>query len=326
MSKNSIVDVAKYAGVSTATVSHVINNTKQVLPETKKKVEEAIQALGYKPNMVARSFKTGKKYLVAFIVPDIANQFFSTLIEEIETILAQKGYRLMILNTKETKSRELSSIDAVANGVVDGMIIASTMENYKELKNTLPENLPTVFIDRKLPDCPRSTITVNCYDATCSGIEYLINKGHKRIGFITGLSRISTTMERLQAYENTMKNNGLYDKTIIKVGNSMSHCVEEHLASLVQSKCTAIVIANNIMATEAMNLLLKAGVNPGRDIELLGFKDSELAQYGLQHMSLVCQPTAELGKIAGRQILSQMEDSSSPVISLVLNAIFKARE
>ena len=106
MGRIGIQEVAQRAGVSTATVSYIINNKKQVSPETRKRVEQSIKELGYRPNEIARSFKTGKKNLVAFIVPDIANNFFSTLIEEIESVLASENYKLMILNTKETKQAE----------------------------------------------------------------------------------------------------------------------------------------------------------------------------------------------------------------------------
>lgn len=322
----SILDVAKAAGVSAATVSHVINSTKQVSEKTRETVLKAIKDLGYKPNMAARTFKTGKTKLIAFVVPDIANSFFATLIEEIETVLASKGFKLMILNTKETKSREIDNINAVACGMVDGFLIASTMEDYKELEGVLPEDIPAVFIDRRLPHCSRDTITVNCYEAVERGIEYLIGRGHKKIGYITGLSRISTTTERLNAYENAMKAHGLYDKSLIKVGDSMSHCVDSHLSALLENGCTAICIANNVMATEAMMLMSQKGILPGRDVELMGFKDSDIAQYGLQHMSLVCQPTKEMGKLAGHQILELIESPSRPTSSIILNAVFQERK
>ena len=322
----NIHEVAKAAGVSAATVSHVINSTKQVSEKARETVLKAIKDLGYKPNMAARTFKTGKTKLIAFVVPDIANSFFATLIEEIETVLASKGFKLMILNTKETKSREIDSINAVACGMVDGFLIASTMEDYKELEGVLPEDIPAVFIDRKLPHCSRDTIIVNCYEAVERGIEYLIDRGHKKIGYITGLSRISTTTERLNAYENAMKAHGLYNKSLIKVGDSMSHCVDSHLSALLENGCTAICIANNVMATEAMMLMSQKGILPGRDVELMGFKDSDIAQYGLQHMSLVCQPTKEMGKLAGHQILELIESPSRPTSSIILNAVFQERK
>ncbi len=326
MGKVSICDVAKHAGVSIATVSYTINNTKPVNPETRQKVEASIKKLGYKPNMTARSFKTGKKNLVAFVVPDIANVFFATLIEEVETVLASKGIKLIILNTKETKQREIDNINIASSGLVDGFLIASTLEDFHELKGILSPSTPAVFIDRKIEHCPFETITVNCFEATCQGIEYLIAKGHKKIGYITGLPRISTTKERLFAYETVMRKYNLYDESLIRIGNSMSHCVHSHLTSILDSGCTAIVIANNIMATEAMTQMLESGILPGRDKEILGFQDSDQPQYGLQHMSLIYQPTRQLGKVAGEELLRRLEDPNSAPSDIILNAEFKPRK
>lgn len=318
----SILDVAKKAGVSAATVSHVINGTKKVSPSTRQKVDDAIRILDYKPNIAARNFKTGKMNVIAFIVPDIANPFFSTLIDEIETVLASKGYKLIILNTKETKSREKEIISTLSRGMADGLMIASTMEEYDEIRMLIPDGMPAIFIDRKLSGCPKCTICVDCYEATCQGIEDFIRHGHRRIGIITGLSRISTSKERLAAYENVMKSHGLYDPDLVKIGDSMTHCVKSHLTSLLDAGCTAIAITNNFMAVEAMMLMQQSGIKPGRDIEILGFKDSSIAQYGLQHMSLVCQPTAELGRLAGRQMLNLLEDPTLPSSTIILQGTY----
>lgn len=310
MGKPSIRDVANVSGVSTATVSHVINGDKAVSKNTRDKVVQAIDLLGYKPNLVARSFKTGKRNLIAFIVPDIANPFFSTLIEEIESILSKENYNLIVANTKETKDRELASIKTLGSGFVDGFIIASTLEDYKEIDAVLQKDVPTIFIDRKLPNCPFETLCIDSFEATFESINYLINKGHTKIGYITGLNRISTTQERLRAYKEAMTKAGLDCKQFVRIGNSMSHCVISHLTSLIDSGCSAIVIANNLMATEALTKLLDDGMLAKNQIELVGFKDSDQPQYGLQHMSIINQPTSQLGKLAGLRILEMLNSEN----------------
>ncbi len=325
MKKAGITDVAKRAGVSIATVSYTINNTKNVNPETRQKVEESIRALGYKPNMTARSFKTGKKNLVAFIIPDVANAFFATLIDEIETVLAEKGISLLILNTKESKEKEIEAINFASSGLVDGLLIASTLEDFNEMNGILSSSTPVVYLDRKIKNCPFQTITINCYDAVKEGIESLIEKGHTKIGYITGLSRISTTKERLLAYESVMKEHGLYDENLIRIGNSMSHCIKSHLDSILEIGCTSIVIANNVMATEAITQMRERGIIPGRDKEILGFQDSDIAQYGLHHMSLVYQPTRELGHIAGEEILKRLKSPKTKGQDIELKAEFKEK-
>lgn len=327
MAKINMHDVAKESGVSIATVSHVINNDKAVSETTRFKVLDAINKLGYKPNLVARRFKTGEKKIVAFIVPDIANSFFSTLIEEVEGVLAKDGYKLIIANTKETKQRELENLRALSCGFADAFIIASTLEDYKEMNGIIPSDIPCIFIDRKLPGCPYETISINSYDATKESVDYLINKGHRKIGFITGLKRISTSRERLEAYIEAMKKAGLFNEDYIKIGNSMSHCVESHLSSLIDQGCSAIVIANNIMATEALIQLLNNGTLSTGKIELVGFKDSDQAQYGLQHMSLIEQPSNQLGVLAGMQLLKKMEEGENyQETKTILQAVFVPKE
>lgn len=322
MAKAGIRDVAKQAGVSTATVSHVINNTRFVTEETRQRVQLAIEALDYHPNAMARSLKTRRYNLIAFVVPDIANAFFATLIEEVENVIAEQGYRLIVVNTKETKEREIENLRALANGFVDGFLIASTLDSYDEIAKVVPEDVPKVFIDRSLPHCPCDTITVANYEAMYQGVTYLIRTGHTRIGYITGLPRISTTAERLDAYRSAMATHHLPTEGLIRIGDSMSSCVATNLDALLEANCTALVVSNNVMATEAMLQLLERGLHASKDIDLLGYKDSEQAQYGLQHMHLICQPTIDLARVAGRQILERIESPGLPVRQTVIQAVF----
>ena len=123
MAKARISDVARLAGVSTATVSHVINNTRFVSEATRKRVLQSIAELDYSPNEMARILKTGKKKLIGFIVPDISNEYFSALIEEVERTVASQSYKLIVTNTRENEQNELDSIRALTSGMVDLSLI-----------------------------------------------------------------------------------------------------------------------------------------------------------------------------------------------------------
>ena len=146
--KVTISDVAKLAGVSTATVSHTINSTRYVSEETKEKVYQAIAQLGYTPDASARSFRTGKKKTIGFIVPDISNKFFATMIESVENTLSQAGYRLIIANTKENVEREENNLRLLSAGLVDGLLVASTMEDFQRFDSLIPAGFPVVLVDR----------------------------------------------------------------------------------------------------------------------------------------------------------------------------------
>lgn len=325
MASVNMRDVARHANVSIATVSHVLNNTRFVKEETRQRVLNSIAELDYRPDAIARSFKTRQRNLIAFVVPDIANAFFATLIESVEQVVSREGYQLLVTNTKETLQRELDSIRMLGSGMVDGFILASTAEQFSDISGVVPSNIPLVLLDRKLPGCSWDTVTVENYASMYRGVEHLIKLGHTKIGYIAGLPRISTTAERLKAYHDAMNHYGLNTQGIVCIGNSMSNCVRPHVLNLLDQKCTALVVANNVMATEAMLEMIERGVHPGSDIELLGYKDSDQAQYGLQHMNLICQPTAVMGRTAGEQMLQRLKYPDMQPRSTVLQPTFIPR-
>lgn len=323
MAKATMRDVAKRAGVSVATISHVINNTRFVKEETRQLVLDCIQELGYSPDATARSFKTGRKNLIAFIVPDIANDFFSTLIEELETVVSKENYKLIVINSKETPQREIENLRVLSSGVVDGFVMASTLEDYADIADLIPSGTPIVFVDRLLSGCPHDTITVTNYGAMHSGIEYLIQQGHTRIGYITGIPRISTTLERLEAYRKVMMEHNLYSDTLVRIGDSMSQCVSVNLDALLEEKCTALVISNNVMTVECMMRLDQKSLTIGKDVELLGYRDTERMQFGLQRAHLIHQPSIDLGRAAGKQILERINHPDMPAQKIILHASFE---
>ena len=275
MSKVSIRDVAALAGVSTATVSHVINNTRYVKEETKRLVLKSIEELHYSPDATARSFKTGKRNLIAFIVPDISNPFFATMIEEVENVISKEGFKLLVINTKETKEREIDNLRILSSGIVDGFVLASTVENYSDISGIVPPSIPVVLVDRSPLGAP--------YDSVISAN---------------------------------------YSEALIRTGTSMTSLVVENLDALLALGCTALVISNNIMAIETMMILNQRGIRPHHDIDLIGYKDSEQAQYGLQHMSLIKQPVAEMGRATGKQLLERLSHPDMPIQRIILPAEF----
>lgn len=321
-----ITDVASQAGVSAATVSHVINNTRFVTPATREKVLTAIKALDYSPDAMARSFKTGRKNLIGFIAPDIANEFFSTIIEEVESVIAKKNIRLIVVNTKETEQREADHLHALSSGIVDGLIVASTMESYEEFSRTLSAPLPMVFIDRYLSDCPCDIITISNYDSIYTGVETLIREGHTRIGYITGLMRLSTTEERLSAYRDAMRANHLpVENGFVQHGDSMSCSAVPHVARLLELGCTAVVVGNNVMADDVLYYLNEHDIKIGQGFSMIGYDDTDRANYNMRRMHMVRQPAKELGRTAARQILERIEFPDAPAKNITLQAEFIPR-
>ena len=324
--KVTISDVAKLAGVSTATVSHTINNTRYVSNETKEKVYQAIAELGYTPDASARSFRTGKKKTIGFIVPDISNKFFATMIESVENYLSTRGYHLIIANTKEDMDREETNIRLLSAGLVDGLLIASTMDSFQRFDELIPAGFPVVLVDRVFETKKYSSICVSNFQPIYRSVCRLAGKGDHRIGIIGGLPRLSTTVERIAAYRGAIADCGLpVDEDLIRYGNSMENSVQACLDQLLERECDAIIVCQGLMAAETLTYLGRRGIQPGKDLDLVNFVDydANTYQFFTNQMDTIVQPVEELGEAAGEQILKRVEKPDAPIFEKVLTSTYK---
>ena len=325
--KVTISDVARLAGVSTATVSHTINSTRYVSEETKEKVFKAIAELGYTPDASARSFRTGKKKTVGFIVPDISNKFFGTMIESVENYLSAHGYHLIIANTKENMEREEKNIRLLSAGLVDGLLIASTMDDFERLDHLIPAGFPVVLVDRTFEAKKYSSICVSNFQPIYRSICRLAGKGAKRVGIIGGLPRLSSTEERISAYRQAVADCGLaQEEALIRYGDSMENSAQACLDELLEQNCDGIVVCQGLMASETVIYLHKKGIQPGKDIELVSFVDydSNFNELYANQMDMIVQPVEELGRAAGEQILRRIENPDEPVFEKVLTSAYRS--
>lgn len=317
MKKSNMADVARLAGVSTATVSHVINHSRFVSDEVTQKVEDAIRRLNYIPNQMARNLKTGRNHTVLFIVPDIANSFFSTAIEAVENVLMTAGYRLIITNTKEDFTRESAHLQKSGNGIMDGLLLASTAEHWEQVVPLLPADLPTVLVDRVFPHTDNG-ISVDSENALKQAVKMLAAKGHTRIGFISGILRLSSTKERLTAYKQAMSECGLpVENGFIQIGDSMHGSAPQCCEKLLTLGCTAIIVSNGVMASDVAYYCLQ---QHEQKVAIVGYVDSPLQGRMNPYFASIFLPTEELGRLAGEEILRLMTDASAAPQSIRLPA------
>ena len=323
--KVTISDVARLAGVSTATVSHTINNTRYVSNETKEKVYQAIAELGYTPDASARSFRTGKKKTIGFIVPDISNKFFATMIESVENCLSAHGYHLIIANTKEDMDREETNIRLLTAGLVDGLLIASTMDDFQRFDQLIPAGFPVVLVDRVFDSQKYSSVSVSNFQPIYRSVCRLAGKGARRVGIIGGLPRLSTTKERISAYQQAVADCGLpADESLILYGNSMENSVQSCLDQLLERGCDAVVVCQGLMASETISYLHMKNIQLAEDIDLVSFVDYDYDFYQLysDRMDSIVQPVQEMGAAAGEQILRRVEDPEAPIFEKVLTSSY----
>lgn len=324
--KVTISDVARLAGVSTATVSHTINGTRYVSEETQEKVRKAIGALGYTPDASARSFRTGKKKTIGFIVPDISNKFFGTLIEAVEHCLAGQGYHLIIANTKEDMEREETNIRLLTAGLVDGLLVASTMDDFQRLERAIPAGFPVVLVDRTFPVKKYTSVCVSNFQPIYRSICRLAAKGCRRVGMIGSLARLSSTVERVAAYRAAVSDCGLaQEEALIRCADLSAGSVCACLEALLELQCDAVVVGQGQMASVVASYLHRQGKRVGQDLEMVGFVDYGEGVYDALYAEADCivQPVEQVGETAGEEILRRIESPDLPVYETVLQSSYK---
>lgn len=327
--KVTISDVARLAGVSTATVSHTINSTRYVSEETQEKVRRAIAELGYTPDASARSFRTGKKKTIGFIVPDISNKFFGTMIEAVENCLAGRGYHLIIANTKEDMDREETNLRLLTAGLVDGLLIASTMDDFQRLEQALPAGFPVVLVDRTFPEKKYASVCVSNFQPIYRSVCRLAAKGCRRVGMIGSLPRLSSTEERVAAYRAAVADCGLVQEDgLICYADLMTDSVCGCLEELLAKKSDAVVIGQGQMSAVAMAYLRLKGIRLGRDLEMVCFVDYDVGIYDPYYEEADCivQPVEQVGESAGEEILRRIESPDAPVYERILQSSYKPYE
>lgn len=312
----SIKDVALKAGVSTATVSHVINATRYVSEDTKLKVTTAMKELDYRPNSIARSLRSQKSKTVGLLVPvlenDTSNSFFMSIAQGIQAILKEAGYNLILCNSNESVEDEQEQIRALNSQQVDGLIIAPTAKDHSYLKELLTPKFPLVFIDRKPEGYEGHCVLADGYQGTYEAIQLLISKGHEKIGFITSALDVSSTIQRLEGYKQAIVDSNLVvNSAFIKEGvskfESGYHLTQELIE---QETVTAIFVSNNVMTMGAFKFLQEHKYKIPDDIALIGFDDYEWAKVTTPTLTMVKQPSIKLGEKAAEILLEKMKAPS----------------
>lgn len=303
-------DVAEEAGVSKATVSHVINKTRYVSPELTQRVKETMKELGYKPNAVARSLTTRKTHTIGLIVSDISNPFFSTLVRGVEDAAVENDHSLIVCNTDETLEKEKLYIDVLIQKKMDGLIIAPTGKSDENLKLLVEDDIPFVFVDRKIQGIESDAVLSQNVEGAYKATKYLIEQGHKKIGIILGLESVNTTKERFKGYKKALGefNLDFDDRLAVRANSRVSGGIAatETLLSL-NPRPTAIFGTNNLMTIGAMQGIKRHGLGCPKDVSLVGFDDFEWAAAFEPTLTTVLQHPYQIGSMATSKLLDRLK-------------------
>lgn len=317
----TIREVAESAGVSYATVSHVINNTRLVSPETRERVLAAMAALNYRPNALARSLRQGKSNTIGLVLPDSANPFFAEISRSIEDEAFRKGYSVFLCNTELDTQRELFYVDVLSKKQVDGIIFIAAGDQADSLDFLLRRNLPVVMIDRNVPSVELDAVLTDNQLGGLLATQHLLDLGHTRIACIAGPSSITPSAERIIGYRKALEQAGLpYDENLVVRGDyhAQSGLEITHFILKMDPRPTAIFALNDLMALGALRAAAEAGCSVPKDLAVVGYDDLELSRFTNPPLTTIAQPKKEIGVQAVNMLIDRMSQRNKPPTRLVL--------
>lgn len=330
--KLNIDQVARIAGVSTATVSRVINNYPFVREQTRQKVLKVIGETKYRINAVARNLRRKRTYSIGVIVSNVLSPFYSVIAKSVEDVAIKNGYSTILCNGGDNPEKELKYLQLLHENRVDGVILSPTGENRDYIKFLISSGIPVSFVDRTVEGVECDAVVVNNRDASYRAVEYLVKKGYRRIGFISGPKNRMTGFDRLEGYLKALKDNHIdIDEKLIKVGDFTIESGRQRAAELLEeTDFEVIYVANHDMATGAYQLLREKGVRIPEDIGFMMFDDPDWATLVSPRITSIRQPVYKLGATAAellfKRIMEGRKYSDLGPVHIVLDAKFLRRE
>jgi len=305
----TIYDVARESGVSMATVSRVVNRNPNVKPTTRKKVEEVIDRLGYRPNAVARGLASKKTTTVGVIIPDVTNLYYSALARGMDDIATMYKYNIILTNSDENPEKEISVLNNLLSKQVDGIIFMGT-EISETMRTELSRtNTPVVLAGTLDPELEFSNVNIDYEQAMIDSVTHLINNGHKKIGFnFKSYNEPIDGVERLNGYKKALEDASIsFDENLL-IQSSYSYKDGENVSEkLLEAGATAAIFADDEIAAGTLNAFYdRGGMNIPEDFEIITSNNSKLVEISRPQLSTVVQPLYDIGAVAMRLLTKLM--------------------
>lgn len=307
----TIKDVAKLAEVSISTVSRVINDSKPVSPEARRKVLKAIDELGYKPNEIARSLVTKKSNLIGIIVDDIGNSYVAQIVRGIEEIGRMYKYDIVLCSSYGSEEAEIRFIQLLMQKQVEGIIIASEIETTKIAESINKYKVPFVYLNRLYNISKTPTVTIDNEVASRKMVDYLYELGHKNVLYVTWNKNIELTIEKskIQGYTDGILNRGGLPLVCgvggYKIEDGYNNG-EKILEAIEKNNVTAVFCCQDEIAIGLINYLYDKGIKVPEDVSVVGYGDISLASIYRPKLTTIKEPYYDFGAVAIRRILKEI--------------------
>ncbi|MEU6131641.1 LacI family DNA-binding transcriptional regulator [Saccharopolyspora sp. NPDC047091] len=321
----TISDVAARAGVSTATVSRALNGKSSVDPALAARVVAAADELGYRPNGPARNLRKQETAVLALIISDIENPFFTAISRGVEDVAHAAGYSVVLCNSDDDPSKEREYLDVALQERVAGVLVSPT--GREESAALLRAHaVPVVALDRPLPG-GGDTVLVDSGGAARSATLHLVDEGYRRIGCLTGPSGMPTADARLAGYREGLRTAGLTDAGLVRHTEFRAAGARRAARQLLDrpEPPDALLVANNAMAVGVLETLGELGLRPGRDVGVIAFDDAPWATLLDPPLSVVAQPAYDVGALGAQLLLRRIGGDVGEPATRTLSAHLVAR-
>jgi LacI family transcriptional regulator len=348
----TIIEVARLAGVSTATAGRVLGGYGYSSEQIRDKVREAAEKLGYRPNLLARGLITGKTQTIGVVAGDMESPFYASVLRGIADVARNRGFGIVVTNSDEIFQREREAVQLLMEKQVDGMIVTpSDLQSSKHLKDVVAAGCPVVQIDRRVHGLEADSVTVDNVKAAKVCIEHVIAAGHRRIGLISELEQSTTgdlksfidleahgrldtgalypSWQRLAGYLQAHREAGIpVDLDLVRrVGAYSAEAAKEETLDLLQGsgRPTALFTTDGLMSAGAMGAISELNLDLPRDLSLICFDDLEWMRFLRPGISAIAQPLNEMGRVAARLIFGRINGDISPFQRQVLAPALRMR-
>jgi LacI family transcriptional regulator, galactose operon repressor len=301
----TIYDVARLAGVSTATVSRALNGTGQIAPATRAAIDAAVQQLGYHPNTAARSLVTRSTQTIALLLPDITNPFYAALMSGIQEQAREAGHTMLLCTTEGDPEREEQYLSLLRAKQVDGVLVDGLVLPPDRIARFTRDGLPIVCLDRDIDSKAVPLVQVDNRLGARMATEYLLSLGHKRIAHVAGAPELRISEERIQGYRDALSAAGIQpDPNLVAVGSFLEEGGYEAMRTLLEgSGFSAVFAANDLSALGVLSAIVESGRSVPGDVSVVGFDDLRLSQFTIPPLTTIHQPAVEIARRATQLLL-----------------------
>lgn len=301
----SIKDVARLADVSVSTVSRVLRGSERVDEDTRARIEKAIEAINYRPNLLAQGLRSKSGFAIGLVLPDHPHETFASFVLHTEHTCAELGYNLIVGNTNGQPEAEATFVDNLIRRNVDGIIFSRVSDRSHVLSVLKRWKTPAVTIDRALGQEEIPTVVLDNYRAGQIAANHLVALGHKRLGVITGPQNVAISRERLKGFASVIEQNGLTLLTRdVFEGDFSYESGFDGGETFLGKDITAVWCQNDLMAVGAMNAFRKNGIEVPTDVSVMGMDNADISRMTLPTLTTLSQPFEEMCRVAVKLLVA----------------------